>query len=300
MIVKQEIRQYEAGTSVWVGKYQNLHNLPHWHVDHEILYIEEGSIRLFCNGKTYDAKKGDCIFINSRDVHAVDGSKDSVVCVLIFTEEIAKSVAGAHYIAPPLLKGTYDIPSCYQTIKEELSAKRPFYAQAIEVTIARLLIEIYRFEAIEERELSVGFKDIDDLLKEIDQNYAYYTFDDAVSFMNLNKTYFSALFHKCVGMTFSQYLNRVRIEKAIDLLQSGKNVKITTVAIDCGFYSLRNFNRIFKSITNYTPKQLPKNYRLEKIQYYKLSDSFNPMGQSSIPFDLEHCGEESSSLRHIS
>ena len=48
MLAKREIWKYPEEAHVWVGKYRNSHNLLHWHYDCEFVYVERGSIDVFC------------------------------------------------------------------------------------------------------------------------------------------------------------------------------------------------------------------------------------------------------------
>ena len=41
MLANFEQRSYKDYGRVWVGRYRNLHNLAHWHLEHEIIYIED-------------------------------------------------------------------------------------------------------------------------------------------------------------------------------------------------------------------------------------------------------------------
>lgn len=279
MIAKQEIRIYDQNLNVWIGKYRGLNNLPHWHFDYELCYVQQGEADLFLNGEKYPLKEGQAFLVEERDVHYINSSKDCILAFITFSEDLGKTITNGYRITNPVLRENYDFPFYYEKIKKEIRDKRSYYGVYINSIICELLIRIYRNEQIskaENRESSY-INDFSKLLKEIDANYAFYTFEDAADFVNLNKTYFSAMFHKFAGMTFSQYLNRVKIEKAIEMLQTEKNVKITDVAISCGFYTLRNFNRLFKEITGFTPKQLPDGYKMESFKFFSVNEKFNPI-----------------------
>lgn len=118
-----------------------------------------------------------------------------------------------------------------------------------------------------------GYKE---LLNHIDQNYDYLTFKDAADFMGLSETYFSKLFKNLCGMTFSQYVNVVRVEKAIELLTSENAYSVTEIASICGYSSIRHFNRSFLQITGYSPRSLPSDYQLDFKQFKTVADSFDP------------------------
>ena len=90
-------------------------------------------------------------------------------------------------------------------------------------------------------------------------NYAYVSFEDAAEYINLNKSYFSKYFHKFSGMTFTQYLNILKVSAAIEKIHE-KKINMTEISISCGFGTIRNFNRVFKSLTGYSPKSIPDNF----------------------------------------
>ena len=81
------------------------------------------------------------------------------------------------------------------------------------------------------------------LLDEIDANYSYITFSDAAAFMGLSESVvFSRFFRKISGMTFSKYLNTVRLEHAIHMLQEHpRRLSVTEIASRCGFETIRHF-----------------------------------------------------------
>lgn len=79
--------------------------------------------------------------------------------------------------------------------------------------------------------------------------------------VNTSTFYFCKLFKKATGLNFTEYLSRVRIEKARNLLLN-PNLRISEAAFAAGFQSLTHFNRIFRRITGESPTQyrqkLPK------------------------------------------
>ena len=56
-----------------------------------------------------------------------------------------------------------------------------------------------------------------------------------------------------------RYLNCVRVENAVALLESSE-YSVTEISDRCGFDTIRNFNRIFKILTGYSPTGLPHGY----------------------------------------
>jgi AraC-like DNA-binding protein/ligand-binding sensor protein len=79
--------------------------------------------------------------------------------------------------------------------------------------------------------------------------------------VNTSTFYFCKMFKKATGLHFTQYLARVRIEKAKNLLLN-PNLRVSEIAYEVGFQSLTHFNRVFKKVTGQSPSayrdQLPK------------------------------------------
>lgn len=97
------------------------------------------------------------------------------------------------------------------------------------------------------------------IYQKISAEYCMITFEEVAKYMGFSEPYFSKVFHNLFGMTFTQYLNTVRIAIAIEKLKQG-NANITTISSECGFNTIRNFNRVFKNFTGYSPSNLPHDY----------------------------------------
>jgi AraC-like DNA-binding protein len=72
--------------------------------------------------------------------------------------------------------------------------------------------------------------------------------------VNTSTFYFCKLFKKATGVNFTEYVSRVRIEKAKNLLLN-PNLRISEIAYEVGFQSLTHFNRVFKTIIGQSPTQ---------------------------------------------
>jgi two-component system response regulator YesN len=80
---------------------------------------------------------------------------------------------------------------------------------------------------------------------------------DAAEMVHLSASHFSMLFKKSTGLTFLNYVNQIRIEKAKELLQIPE-LKVYEVAERAGFASLPYFNRVFKQALGIAPLEYRK------------------------------------------
>jgi AraC-like DNA-binding protein/ligand-binding sensor protein len=78
--------------------------------------------------------------------------------------------------------------------------------------------------------------------------------------VNTSTFYFCKMFKKVTGINFTDYLCRIRVEKARNLLLN-PNLRISEIAFEVGFQSLTHFNRVFKN----TLGQSPTEYRAQAM-----------------------------------
>lgn len=278
MLSRHEKRNYDGKEKVWVGRYENLHNLSHWHMDNEIICVTKGKAHISINGETRLLEQGDAAFCQSGTLHYINGDKDSLIDIFLFDNSLVEDITSQNALTNPILKRDYYLNDYFVSIKNELANREKFYESRTNALMIYLLSDIFRCESTEkikksEAKIISGYKE---LLNYIDLNYEYLTFKDASKYMGLSETYFSRLFKNLCGMTFSQYLNVVRIEKAVEFLNSETPYSITEIASKCGYSSIRHFNRSFLQITGYSPSTLPNNYQLDFKQFKTVTESFNP------------------------
>ncbi|EEF63086.1 helix-turn-helix domain-containing protein [Pedosphaera parvula] len=80
------------------------------------------------------------------------------------------------------------------------------------------------------------------------------TLSEVAKAVNTSTFYFCKMFKKATGLHFTEYVSRVRIEKAKNLLLN-PNLRVSEVAFEVGFQSLTHFNRVFKKIVGQSPTE---------------------------------------------
>lgn len=86
------------------------------------------------------------------------------------------------------------------------------------------------------------------------------TLEDAAKQAHMTRPAFCRYFKKHTLHTFLSFLNQVRINEACKKLTDDSYDSIATVAYNCGFNSIANFNRVFKATTGKSPSEYVESY----------------------------------------
>lgn len=78
-------------------------------------------------------------------------------------------------------------------------------------------------------------------------------------FSGYSASHFSRLFHAQLGKSYSEYLTKIRIRHAQDLLLNTKK-SVTEIALETGYLHTGNFSEQFKQQTGMTPLKYRKSY----------------------------------------
>lgn len=88
--------------------------------------------------------------------------------------------------------------------------------------------------------------------------------------INVNASYLSSLLKRETGLTFSQYLTRIRLNHSLELL-SNTHLSITEISMSCGFSNQSYFIKTFKDQYHKTPGT----YRKEIARHNQSDDSLS-------------------------
>lgn len=87
--------------------------------------------------------------------------------------------------------------------------------------------------------------------------------EDVARLANLTLPAFCNFFKKATQITFTEFVNRYRINKACLLIAQDK--PISECSYHCGFNNVTYFNRMFKKYTGKTPSEFIKNFSHHKV-----------------------------------
>ena len=106
------------------------------------------------------------------------------------------------------------------------------------------------------------------ILKNLASNW---TVKEMAESVDMSESHFQRLFKAEKGLSPSKYLRKLRFEKARELLEGRRYLRIQEICFGVGINDQTNFTRDFKKFYGTTPTQYRKNY-WEKYDVKKASD----------------------------
>jgi YesN/AraC family two-component response regulator len=82
--------------------------------------------------------------------------------------------------------------------------------------------------------------------------HEYLTLTDVAAAAHTSTFYICKLFKRHTGLNFTEYVSRLRIERANELL-ANPNMRVSEIAYEVGFQSLTHFNRVFRKVIGEAP-----------------------------------------------
>ncbi|WP_276484933.1 helix-turn-helix domain-containing protein [Paraflavitalea pollutisoli] len=126
----------------------------------------------------------------------------------------------------------------------------------VTLTVPAEQVEKYRFSSLDEsKALAVR----EQLLALVSTEKVYLQRDfkikDLADRLNIPVHTLSQVLNERLGVGFSDFVNKLRVEEAVRLLAAGDDSKIESLALDTGFNNKVSFNKAFKKFTGVTPSQ---------------------------------------------
>ncbi|MET0634833.1 MAG: AraC family transcriptional regulator [Chitinophagaceae bacterium] len=159
----------------------------------------------------------------------------------------------------PVLSKLYEAGRILAGISHEIHHSELGYITRINQLIDELLITITRQltrQSNPSRDFPKMFMKMEEALRK-DLSHQW-TVEEMAAISGMGTTLFNEKVKGFTGFTPINYLINIRISEAIKLLKK-KDVSITDIALDTGFYSSQHFSTTFKKLTGYTPGEFRKN-----------------------------------------
>lgn len=281
---------------IFVRKYTLSHddelqdtNQIHSHEYMQINYVFQGKGVHHINKNEYKILKGDIFVIPPFVPHCIKALEDSVLNVYEFefvpefvnqnfeSIENVESFFDFAYLEPFLVnesnvkprlnligKMQVEAESIFMEVLSEYTNRESGYLLVIKSLLLKLLVLVGReftrdLENSESRSVFDRHRDsIFGAIKYINENYERDMGVEEVAreFM-LSQSYFSYLFKNITSRTFTEYINGIRISKAMELLRK-TDKRVLDICYETGFKNVNHFNRLFRQQTGVSPSKYRK------------------------------------------
>ena len=242
----------------------------HWHMEHELILVLQGVLRLSVEGEAFELAPGDCMLIADGAIHG--GTPEGCIyeCLVFDLERfLAGTTTCGQRVAlltegEARLEGKFPAGTQAAAIVSQLfqamETERPGY----ELTTMGLLWQLWG-ELLGQRLLGAAepgpprdirrAQAVKNVLRRIRSSYGQpLTLEDLAAETALEPKYFCRVFRQITGRTPINYLNYYRVECAAELLCTTQG-SITDIALECGFGDVSYFSRMFRRYKGQTPGQ---------------------------------------------
>lgn len=232
----------------------------HLHSHYEFYYLCSGEIEYFVDNTIYTLKKGDLVVIPPNTLHnsiVIQNPVRKRILINLNKEfmqnekEIKWPGVGIFH-----LKDGERIKDLITELSNE--QKTGNSVLMMKALMCEFLILLSRRENKNDGYLIQNNPSSELIMKIVDfinkEYFGEITLKTIANMFYVNESYLSRCFKQNTGFNFSEYLNKYRVKKAVELLEeTDKN--ITKVALSVGFNSSNHFCKIFKKIMGCSPLQ---------------------------------------------
>lgn len=257
-----------------IGLFQNTSYIdkPHHHIEYEMLYLKEGKINVGIGKDIYIMEAGETVFIKPGLNHFISkiDNKDYRYYALVFDISVlgAKDDICRKYFESlninlfvTLSKEIYKRIEKVTVLEEQKVYGREIVIKSLLFDVLSYLVSSKQFLELSDKNMPLDKRNsaaIEEAKNFVEKHYnENITLDDVLKLTKYSKSYFTKIFKESTNLTFIEYLNTYRVEKAcVDLVYTEKT--ITQIALENGFNTTSYFAKIFKRIMNFTPKKYQK------------------------------------------
>jgi AraC family transcriptional regulator len=248
--------------------------MPEHSVDDHLITMSlndkcEGEIRLASGFRARDHKKGTVCVIPSRHPFAVDFTGESEhIAIFLDPSLVVRAAADARSsnnveVIESCASSDPVINSVGLALLAELESEHEggkLYAETLANILALHLVRNYTASGNGERRFSGGLSGhkLHLMLGFIDTNYSRdLSLTELAAVAGMSTFHFAREFKRATGTSPHQYLLKIRIERAKELL-SKSEMPLVDVGFQSGFSHQSHFSRLFRKLTGTTPQS----YRL--------------------------------------
>jgi len=225
----------------------------HLHQSFEFIYVMQGEMNVTVNNRCYTLKNGEAVLVFPNQLHSIESVKSRhMLC--IFSPELIKAFSSKHKNRIPLENKVsvdgYIIDELDKIFENSSSVEKKAVLYPICAAFEKKAVYAEKSK-YEENLLNSIFSFVE---KNFDKECDLGALAEQ---MGYSYTYLSRCFKKITGISFNSYVNRYRINNACYLLNN-TDCTVLQCALECGYKSVRSFNRNFLNALSITPVEYRK------------------------------------------
>ena len=254
-----QIENSMQGDTIEIVRGKNVSFPPHMHNSFEFVAITDGKMRIAVDRREYELSRGDAILIFPHQIHEYINDCESEYLLAIFSPDLVQAYSNVFSNSIPIdnrLKSPEPhIARIESLLGEKTKKTRLFLKGALYSLCAEFDMGAeYTPKKFNNHSL------ISRIFEFVEKNYkGDATLAALAAHTGYHYVYLSRCFKEYTGLSFVEYVGKYRINAAKRIL-SETSLSVLGVALECGFNSLRSFNRTFKAELGMTPTE----YRLIK------------------------------------
>ena len=227
----------------------------HFHRAYECIYVCSGEIHCKIEHETYRATAGMLLFIMPNQLHSFVTPVASYCYVLRFSPELIGHFHNSYLDKIPQNSCfTFHAPEYMEEFYSKQKAK-PQNIYALKALLYHICGDLVDHTDFLPGTNSSGDLLIYNLLAFIDKNYTgECSLKTAAEECCCDYYHASKTFIKYTGISFVEYVNNLRVQKACYLIKNSGDSYLN-ISLNCGFASLRSFNRNFLKYCGCTPSE---------------------------------------------
>ena len=229
----------------------------HVHRCLEVVTALEGALTAIVEDREYLLGAGDSLLVWCHQVHAYRTDRHSSHELCIFAPELIQRFFLAHsgeVPRDPLIRAE-DAPELPRLIHRLKEKKDIFTTKGLLYLLCGEIERCVTFRKREKGRYETGAALLTQILTYVNDNYqGDCSLDSIADALRYEKTYLSKFFSRNVGITLAEYILRLRLARASDLLLNTEE-NIIDVGAASGFNSSRTFNRNFLDRYGVTPSR---------------------------------------------
>lgn len=240
---------------------------PEGRNDWQLLYIDSGEATFIINGETKTVQKGSAILFPPRQpqyYYYHKKNKPIIYWIHFSGREVEKIFH--HYNLDTSLGITYigvrhNLPSHFRQIIDEMRLKNEKYEEMIVFKFHELLLNINR--AL--KNISIKTNDTNTLIKQaktyFNENYNQeINIENYASSLNMSPCWFIKKFKEMTGVTPTQYILKIRLTTAQNLLKYSK-YNVSEAAAAVGYENSFYFSRLFTKNFGVSPSKYKSQFK---------------------------------------